>query len=293
MSEVAEVTVRERIGRSAGSLTPSERKVALALQAAYPIAGLETITQLAQRARVSGPTVTRFVNKLHFEGYRDFQQALRREVQERVSSPVGRYQQRGRAVTGEGVLRSTLEALTRVLDSTSQGISPAEFEAVVELLADPKRRVWCTGGRVSQVAAYHLFARLHQLRPGTRYLATGPIPRVDELIQLGRRDVLVVFEYRRYQPDTVEFAAQAAKRGVTVVLATDRWISPVADDARHVLVAAVETASPFDSLVPGVAIVEALVAALVARLGESARARIAELDVLRGGSGWPEPGWPG
>src|SRR5512143_2707157 len=79
------------VHRGMGQLTASERKVARVFLAAYPIAGLETMAQLAKRAGVSGPTALRFVIKLGFDGYPEFQQALRREVQEKLTSSLAQY----------------------------------------------------------------------------------------------------------------------------------------------------------------------------------------------------------
>src|SRR5256885_4595671 len=76
-----------------------------------------------------------------------------------------------------------------------------------------------------------------------------------------KTDVLVVFDYRRYQPDTIECARVAAARGCDVILFTDQWLSPASAFARQVLVTSVETVGPFDSLVGAIAVVEAVVAA--------------------------------
>ena len=57
--------IRERMHE----LTPSERRVALALLAGSPTIGLESSSRLARRAGVSGPTVSRFVQRLGFENY--------------------------------------------------------------------------------------------------------------------------------------------------------------------------------------------------------------------------------
>ena len=65
-------------------MTPSERRVARTLLATYPTAGLESLPQLAEGAGVTGPTVLRFVRKIGFEGYPDFQRSLRHEVQART-----------------------------------------------------------------------------------------------------------------------------------------------------------------------------------------------------------------
>jgi DNA-binding MurR/RpiR family transcriptional regulator len=51
-----------------------------------------------------------------------------------------------------------------------------------------------------------------------------------------------------------------------------------------VLVTGVQTTvTPFDSLVSAVALTEALIAGVLARLGETAQARMRRMDELRGG----------
>src|SRR5438445_6617052 len=85
-NSVGEV-VRQRLD----SLSPAERKLARVLLASYPIAGLESVARFAERAGVSPPTVTRFITKLGFRGYPEFQESLRHEVQARLSSPLMRY----------------------------------------------------------------------------------------------------------------------------------------------------------------------------------------------------------
>jgi DNA-binding MurR/RpiR family transcriptional regulator len=96
-----------------------------------------------------------------------------------------------------------------------------------------------------------------------------------------KTDVLVVFDYRRYQKDTIESTRVAAGRGCDVILFTDQWLSPASAFARQVLVTSVETVGPFDSLVGAMALVEALVAAVLAKLGSRAEARMQNLERLR------------
>ena len=59
------------------------------------------------------------------------------------------------------------------------------------------------------------------------------------------------------------------------MLVTDPWLSPAAASARFVLVTGVQTTvAPFDSMVSAVALTEALIAGVLARLGERAHARM-------------------
>src|SRR5947209_18734870 len=88
---VTDHRVGELVRQRLDSLSPAERRQARALLASYPIAGLESVARCAERAGVSPPTVTRFITKLGFHGYPEFQESLRLEVQARLSSPLARY----------------------------------------------------------------------------------------------------------------------------------------------------------------------------------------------------------
>lgn len=268
-------------------LTAAERKVARAFLAAYPIAGLENVAQLAQRARVSGPSVMRFVGKLGFDGYPDFQEALHREVQEKLTSSLAQFREESPPATG-GVVQTSWRTLSGELDATFAGLSRAELDAVVDLLADPRYSICCTGGRFSQVLAFYLYMHLNMMRPRCRHIVSAPTPGWDELIDVDRRTVMVVFDYRRYQNSTIEFSRRAAEKGCKIVLFTDPWLSPVAHDARHVLTSTVRGPSPFDTLVPALAVVETVMAGLYVKHGTKAMPRITELERLRAGATWGE-----
>lgn len=274
-------SVSEQVRDHLETLTPSERRVARTLLAAYPIAGLESLTQLASAAEVTGPTVLRFVRKLGYDGYPSFQRALRQEVQARMESPLSLYGSQMPTGPGEEVLDQSLLAFRQALDKTFGSVSPAEFRAVVALLADERRHAVFTGGRFSQLLAHYLYAQLRMVRPNCSLVGDGFDPRIDGLIDVGKHDVVNVFDYRRYQEDTVVFARRAAERGATVIVFTDPWLSPASEVADHVLLSHPDAPSPFDSMLGAFAVTEAVLAGVVARLGDRGRARVEELETAR------------
>ena len=153
----------------------------------------------------------------------------------------------------------------------------------MSLLADVRRRVMILGGRVSSPLARYLAGQLHLLRPGVDLVDAERSAPAQQLIDMRKTDVLVVFDYRRYQQDTIEATRVAAGRGCDIVLFTDPWLSPVSAFSRQVLVTSVETVGPFDSLVGAVAVVEAVIAAVLRELGARAEARMQSLERLRAG----------
>jgi DNA-binding MurR/RpiR family transcriptional regulator len=281
--------IGDRVRDAMNDLTAAERKAARVLLSAYPIAGLETLASFAARAEVSAPTVMRFVNKLGFPGYPSFQEALREEVQARMSSPLVLYDRRpDRAASGEALLDLVHEAFADGLRSTFSCLDGQDIDEAVRLLAETRRRIVTTGGRFSQILAYYLYAHLRQLRPNTSCIAEGPTPRHDHLIDLGSSHLLVVFDYRRYQPDTIAFAQAASRQGARILLFTDPWMSPIADVAKHVLISEVAAPSPFDSLTAATALLETVIVALLNELGDEARERIGRIERTRSRFGWPE-----
>jgi DNA-binding MurR/RpiR family transcriptional regulator len=279
-----EFLVGELVRQRMGALSASERRLARVLLAFYPVAGLESLTRFAERAGVSPATVTRFITKLGLRGYPEFQDSLREELQARLSSPVARYELTPPDGASESGLHDAFATFEHSLRASRDMVSEHDFDAVVELLADPRRRVLSLGGRVSSFLARYLANQLHLIRAGVELIDPERSNPADHLVDLGRRDILVIFDYRRYQSDTITSAKVAAGRGSTVVLVTDPWLSPAAASARYVLVTGVQTTvAPFDSMVSAVALTEALIAGVLARLGETAHARMRRMDELRGG----------
>ena len=72
-------TIFDRI-RALEHLTPSETKIAQYLDKAYPLLALETVTSISERARVGRATVVRFISRLGYSSFAEFQQSLRKEL---------------------------------------------------------------------------------------------------------------------------------------------------------------------------------------------------------------------
>ncbi|WP_433304078.1 MurR/RpiR family transcriptional regulator [Actinoplanes sp. CA-030573] len=264
--------IRARLGEcSAG-----ERKVGRALLAAYPAAGLDTVASLAERAGVSAPTVLRFLSRLGFGGFPEFQRALRDELAERETSPLAAYVPTPDGAAGP--LTRAAEVLPAAVAGTLADLPEDELRRAVRLLADRQLRVTAAGGRFSSLLAQYLVFHLMQLRGTSRLLPTGPVERVDALVDVGRKDVFVLFDFRRYEEPTLELARTVTGRGARLLLCTDRWLSPIAGLADVVLPSRVDSPSLYDSFVPALAVLETLVAGVIDELGPIAGRRLAMVE---------------
>jgi DNA-binding MurR/RpiR family transcriptional regulator len=273
-------SVAEMIGDRIDILSASERRAAQILIANYPLAGLKTVAEFASLAGVSPPTVLRFVARLGYQNYAEFQARLQEELAEQLQSPLSRTVA---AKTGGEDREFPLVAATiDNLRETFRHISQIQLDGAIAAMANRKGRIYLVGGRFTDPIAAYVAAHLAIVRPGVLHLSGQESNWRDRLIDMGRNDALVVFDIRRYQDSLLRLAEAAARRGVRVVLVTDQWLSPIARHARVVIAGRTAVPSAWDSSASLFVVAETLIAEVTRRLeGESAK-RMREMEALRG-----------
>ncbi len=254
-----ESLVTDVIRRRLGEFSPAERKVARALLSGAPTVGLESTVTLAEWAGVSGPTVSRFVNRLGYANYADFRRQWRQELDARVASPMQLHRERPRPSDGAARVSKNLDSVRAALDSTAETLPMEEVQRAIVLLGDPKRRVAVSGGWFSQVLASYFVALLGEVRSGCLLVEQTQRARASALVDADRRTTVVLFDYRRYERETFVFAEAMHRRGARVVLFTDRWLSPIANLAEIVIPSECASESPLETLTPAMALVETVV----------------------------------
>jgi DNA-binding MurR/RpiR family transcriptional regulator len=267
-------TVADALRRRRRELTPAELRVAQALLGDYPAAGLQPIARLAEVANVSSPTVLRLVTKLGYAGYPQIQKALRAELSARTAGPLEDYPSEGEPLTVQA--RSFGSALAESLRAQDQ----SELAAAAGLLSDRERGILITGGRFSWTLAAHLATFAGLLRPHVSHVPNEPGARAAALLDVDETTVVVAFDYRRYQRDTIAFGRAAAGQGASLIVCTDPYLSPLASSAEVLLTTTVEGPPPFVTLVPAFALVETLILGVVERGGKESQHRVAAFERL-------------
>jgi DNA-binding MurR/RpiR family transcriptional regulator len=272
--------IEDRLRQAIPGLTPAERKLVSHILDHYPVAALASITALAKAADVSSPTVVRLAQKIGFKGYPDLQQTLRIEVEEMLASPVSKREKwSGRAPEAHILNRFSAQVMEN-LSATMAGISPDTFDAAAVLLADPERRIYVMGGRITHALAEYFATLSRVIRPDVTLLSGLSNAWPPGLLDMRAGDVLLIFDIRRYENTVLQVAELAAEQGAEVVLITDRWVSPAGRHARHVLAAHVEAPSAWDSTVPLLVLVETLLAAMQDLRWAETEARLNRMEAL-------------
>ncbi len=273
-------TIEERLRSEFETLTRAERQLASHLLRHYPVAALGSITALARSAEVSGQTVMRLVQKLGFTGYTDFQAGIRREVEERLISPLAKHDRWAGGVPDTHILNRFADAVLGNLHATLAQIDHAEFDAAAALLADPARKVYATGGRITHAMADYFVTHMKVIRSDVALISEMSNAWPPALIEMVPGDVLLAFDIRRYENNVLQLVEMAAEQGAEVVLITDPWVSPAAAHARFRFSAQIEVPSAWDSTVAIQVLVETLMAAVQSLTWQQTEARMKRLEEL-------------
>jgi DNA-binding MurR/RpiR family transcriptional regulator len=265
--------IRDRLDE----FTATEKKAAHALMANYPVQGLGTVAEFAKAAGVSAPTILRFVARLGFPGFAEFQKKLRSELANQLNSPLARSTSLAKDTTGDPHVGQLIENIRETFDHLPKG----ELDGLVKLLADDRKTVHLIGGRFTDGLARYMAAHLRIVRPNVVHVAGQHGNWLDQLLGIGPKDVVLVFDIRRYQAEIIQFADAAAKQGATVALVTDSWMSPIGRIASYVLPARVAVPSPWDSSLALMAIAEVLIAGVTRENQNKAEERMRALEALR------------
>lgn len=255
----------------------------------YPLVGIGTIAELADRSQVSSPTVLRLVARLGFGTFGDFQRVLLEEIEARLATAAISFDAGSAAVEHDlagTVLREAADSIVADLRS----LAPGELNNVVCLLVGA-RSVVSVGGWLTRSFADLFCDELQLLRPRCKSLGSAVEASGSDLLEMGRRDVVVAFDARPYTHTgpAEQLCAWARRRGARVILFTDVWLSPISKQASHVLVSRTSSSSPFDSYASMLALMEAVLASVASELGEGARRRMAECEALSDGWAWNPP----
>ncbi|WP_051249492.1 SIS domain-containing protein [Inquilinus limosus] len=270
------VDIVSRLRRMEASLRPSEQRVAEAVLADPGFATRASIAELARRAKVSEPSVTRFCRALGCDSVRDFKVKLAQNLA--VASPY--LARRASAAMGAGappddvaqladrVLDSVIEAVTVVRDQ----IDPQPLRQAIEAIAKARRLdIYGVGGG-SHAVGHDAYLRFFRLDLPTDFHADTQLQRMSAAT-LGPGDcVLAVCASGRFR-DLVESAEIARQYGATVIALT-RPDTPLAHAADIVLAAAppedADIFKPTASRLAHMAVIDVIATGVAMRRGPAA-----------------------
>ena len=269
----------DRIKASLPSLAPAEQRVGkLVLQDPRAFANLP-VTQLADRAHVSKPTVVRFCRSVGYDGLSDFKLKLAGSVSEGVP-----FIHRSVDVDDK-----TTDVMVKVIDNTVAAFlkyrndaSASALDQAVQALAQTHstgKRIEFYGVGNSGIVAQDAQHKFFRLGMNTIAYSDGHM-QVMSASMLGPGDCVVIISNSGRTRDLMDACDIARKRGATTILITASG-SPLAT-AGHIHLTAdhpesYDRYSPMVSRLLHLLIIDILATTVALRIGETLQPALREM----------------
>ena len=271
-------TIADAIGKAFASLTRAERQLANTINQNYPVSGLGSITQVAEKAGVSSPTIVRMVKKLGFKGFPEFQAELRRELEARISGPITKYDSWAHKAPDSHILNRFADAVVENIRQSLGQIETESFDATCKLLSDTNHPLFIIGGRITRALADYFFLHMQVIRKNVTHIQPISNSWPHYFLDIKKGDVLVIFDIRRYENSTLKLAEIAHEKGAQIILFTDQWRSPIEKFSSYCFSARIVVPSAWDSTVELLLLVETFIAAVQELTWPETRSRMEELE---------------
>jgi RpiR family transcriptional regulator, carbohydrate utilization regulator len=269
----------DRIKASLPSLAPAEQRVGkLVLKDPRAFANLP-VTQLADRAHVSKPTVVRFCRSVGYDGLSDFKLKLAGSVSEGVPFI-------HRSVDADD---KTTDVMVKVIDNTVAAFlkyrndaSASALDQAVKALAETHstgKRIEFYGVGNSGIVAQDAQHKFFRLGMNTIAYSDGHM-QVMSASMLGQGDCVVVISNSGRTRDLMDACDIAKKRGATTIVITASG-SPLASAGQIHLTAdhpeSYDRYSPMVSRLLHLLIIDILATTVALRIGETLQPALREM----------------
>lgn len=249
-------TIEERMP----TFSKGQKRIATYILHNFDTAAFMTAGKLGKETAVSESTVVRFAAELGFEGYPGMQKALQEMVKSKLTS-VQRIKVSSTQLDGQDILSSVLHMETENIRKAN-ALPAEDFEKTVSKLLQA-RHIYIIGVRSSMFLAGYINFYLNKLFPNVTLVQSNVAGEIyEQLMRLGKGDILLAVCYPRYSKETVSVAKFASARGAEIVALTDSENSPIYAMSSAALLVQNEMISFVDSMVAPMCVVNALIVAL-------------------------------
>lgn len=235
-----------------------------------------TASKLSEEVGVSESTVVRFANALGFSGYPKLQEALEELVKNKLTA-VEKIELIDENKKTSEIVEKVLKVDIKNLKQTVETIDLNAFEEAVDKIISAKR-VYVLGFRSSYTIAQYLGFYLDRVIDNVQVIKMDMGDSFEQISRINSEDVLITITFPRYSKKAFQIASYAKEKKAHVIAITDSIFGPVASISDNKLIVKNNMLSFVDSLVPALAVVNALIVSISAKKKETIKSHFKDLD---------------
>ncbi len=270
-------TLISRIEESYPSMSKSHKVIADYILENYEIAAYLTAARLGEETGISVSTVVRFASTMGFEGYPEFQQALRETIKGKLTTPQ-RIEVSLSQISNDEIIDRVLTKDIDMIKDSLANISREDFKKATETINSAKK-IYIIGVRSSASLASFMYFYFKMIFTNVRLISSNSESEMfEEIIKISPDDVCIALSFPRYSKQVYNVLSFARDKGAKIVAITDNENAPIASLADNVLIAKSEMTSFMDSLVAPLSIINALMLSVARQRTDEVKQAFVDLE---------------
>lgn len=252
-----------RIEQEYSTFSKSHKKIADYILNNYEKAAYYTAAKLGSVTDISESTVVRFATHLGFEGYPEFQDALKETIKGKLTS-MQRMEVANLQMQDVDVLSKVLTNDISTIKETLQNVSREDFDAASKAINEASK-IYILGVRSSATLANFMYFYLKMVYDNVVLINSASSSEMfEQIFKIGKNDICIALSFPRYSKQVVKTLQYVHDKGCKIVAITDSHSSPIASVSDYVLTAKSNMASFIDSLVAPLSLINALIVSATA-----------------------------
>lgn len=274
MKTTSDAPLHERVAALAERLSASERTVA-EFMAAYPQVVVScSASELGERTGTSDATVVRATKALGYQGFRELKRSVLEVLTRQRDLAATMGARIDRVSTEDSIVAGVLSDSIALLSQLRRGLDTQAWQRAVDaLIAAPAVMTYGIGPAAT--VANYLCLSLKRIGVRAHGVDLTGFRLADELLSLGRDEVVVVFAPIRQFREISLLVDHAAQVGAKVVLVTENLGMALAPKVHAVLATPQSTTSTASEVLAAQALAHALT------LSVAASSRAGAVETLR------------
>jgi DNA-binding MurR/RpiR family transcriptional regulator len=269
-------SLEERIKVRYPKLTNKQRKISRFVIENLEETAFLSLRKVAQQAKVSEASVTRFCLALGYDGYGEIQKDLQAWIKSRIT-PLIKIRKSIYKEKKENHYSKVVEADLTNLEALREKIPATQLDQAVQFIIEAEK-VYVIGMRSSYAPAYLLAHYLNHIGICSELLDPQGGRLLDRAIGIRPRDVVVGISFPRYFKQTVEVLRYARSERCRTIVITDSVLSPAGQNGDTVITAKYNTPIPFLSYVSVLSLINCLVSGVVMKQKNKSVAVVADIE---------------
>lgn len=272
----------EEIEANYNKMTKSQRKIGDFIIENYSIVPFETISSIAARVGQSTTSLIRFSRMLGYRDYSDLKYHIQESIKGKISLPARLKNTASDSADTADASRDfsvCRDNAVNNIDKTIKYMNKADLDEAIELICRTKR-TYVLGLRSCFSPAYLFSMVLSQIKTGTRLIHGIGNVFPEEIIDVNKDDLLVVFTFPRFYKETLNLASYMHRYGAKVILITSNQHEHIKQYGDIILPVYVNGISFKDSFVAVIFLIEYIISEVVRRNKKESLKTISKLEEL-------------